>query len=65
MTTSNFMRALPYNATLVLSIAYDCDRNGVFYEHIIPDIAISKKDNFDDLLSDENIQEAIKFIDKK
>ena len=65
MTTSNFMRALPYNATLVLSIAYDCDRNGVFYEHIIPDIAISKKDNFDDLLSDKNIQEAIKFIDKK
>ncbi|KGO87058.1 peptidase S41 protein [Flavobacterium rivuli WB 3.3-2 = DSM 21788] len=65
MTTSNSMRSLPYGATLVLSIAYDCDRNGVFYEHIVPDIAISKKDNLDDLLSDENIQEAIKFIDKK
>ena len=65
MTTSNFMRSLPYDATLILSMAYDCDRNGVFYEHIVPDIAISKQDNFDDLLSDQNIQEAIKFIDKK
>ena len=65
MTTSNFMRTLPYNATLVLSKAYDCDRNGIFYEHIVPDIAISKQDNFDDLMADKNIQEAVKFINGK
>lgn len=42
--------------------AYDCYRNGVFHEHIIPDVAISKQDNFDDLMADKNIQETVKFI---
>jgi C-terminal processing protease CtpA/Prc len=62
MTTSNVKRVLPFNSMMALSTAYDCDRNGNFYGHIVPDVAVSKQDNFDDLLSDKNIQEAIEFI---
>lgn len=53
---------LPFGAYMTLSMGFDCDRNGKFYEHIVPDIEISKQDNFDDLLVDKNIQEGIKFI---
>ncbi|RZJ71786.1 S41 family peptidase [Flavobacterium sp.] len=62
MTTANVVKPMPFDALLVVSIAYDCDRNGTYYEKITPDIAISKKDNFDDLLLDENILQAIKFV---
>ncbi|MCX8522462.1 S41 family peptidase [Chryseobacterium formosus] len=64
-TTSNMVVTLPFDARMPLSIGYDCDRNGIYYEQIIPDIAISKQDNFDDLLQDKNIQEAILFFTKK
>jgi len=64
-TTSNMMVDLPFNARMSLSIGYDCDRNGNYYEKIIPDITVSKQDDFDDLLQDKNIQEAILFIEKK
>ena len=56
---------LPFDARMPLSIGYDCDRNGIYYEQIIPDIVVSKQDNFDDLLHDKNIQEAIQFFTKK
>jgi carboxyl-terminal processing protease len=65
MTTSNIDVALPFGSMLILSIAYDSDRNGNYYERIVPDIAVSKQDNFNDLLADKNIQEAISFISKK
>lgn len=65
MTTANVKNKLPFDALLVLSTGYDCDRNENYYERIIPDIAISKQDNFNDLLLDKNIQEAIKFISEK
>ncbi|REC57549.1 peptidase S41 protein [Chryseobacterium piscium] len=64
-TTSNMVVTLPFDARMPLSIGYDCDRNGNYYEQIIPDIVISKLDNFDDLLQDRNIQEAIQFFTKK
>ena len=64
-TTSNDKRELPFGAFMVLTIGYDSDRNGVFYEKIVPDISISKKDNFDNLLIDENIKAAIKFMTEK
>ncbi|SHF99717.1 hypothetical protein [Chryseobacterium vrystaatense] len=44
---------------------YGMHRNGNYYEHIIPDITVSKQDNFNDLLADKNVQEAISFISKK
>lgn len=64
-TTGNVPWALPFNSTMALTNSYDSDRNGNYYEQIIPDIPISKGDNFDNLLLDKNIQEAIKFISKK
>ena len=64
-TTSNMVVTLPFDARMPLSIGYDCDRNGVYYQQIIPDIVVSKQDNFDDLLQDKNIQEAIQFFTKK
>ena len=64
-TSANSVVNLPFDLKMALTVGYDCDRNGIYYERIIPDIAISQQDNFDDLLLDKNIQEAIKFIDKK
>ena len=61
-TTANAIVDLPFGAYITLSTGLDCDRNGNFYKHIFPDITISKQDNFDDLLLDKNIQEAIKYI---
>lgn len=64
-TTTNVVRNLPFGAYMALTVGYDCDRNGEFYEKIIPDIEITKQDNFENLLLDENIKEAIKYINKK
>lgn len=61
-TTSNMIVDLPFGAYMTLTVGLDCDRNGNFYEQLVPEITISKQDNFDDLLSDKNIQEGIKFI---
>ncbi|TYB75858.1 S41 family peptidase [Bizionia myxarmorum] len=61
-TTTNYIKMVAFGAYMTVSAGFDCDRNGVYYEHITPDIAVVKQDNFDDLLSDRNIQEAIKFI---
>jgi len=64
-TTGNISYPLPFNGIMALTNSYDSDRNGNFYEKIIPDTIILKQDNFDDLLLDKKIQEAIKFIDHK
>lgn len=61
-TTSNIVVDLPFGAYMTLTIGLDGDRNGNFYEKIIPDILVSKQDNFDDLMLDKNIQEGVKFI---
>lgn len=64
-TTSNMIVDLPFGAYMTLTIGYDCDRNGKFYENILPDIEIIKQDNFDNLLLDPNILESIQFITHK
>ncbi|WP_210148582.1 S41 family peptidase [Chryseobacterium scophthalmum] len=64
-TTSNMVVTLPFDAIMPMSTGYDCDRNDNYYKQIPPDIIISKGDNFDDLLQDKNIQEAIQFFTKK
>lgn len=61
-TTSNVRRDLPYGAIMALTIGFDCDRNGIFYDKLIPDIKITDEDNFDNLLLDGNIKEGIKFF---
>lgn len=61
-TTSNIKVSLPFNAVMALTIGFDGDRNGKFYKTITPDVEVLKKDNFDNLLADENVIEAIKFI---
>ena len=64
-TTANQVRDLSFGAYMALTVGYDCDRNGEFYERIVPDIEIKRQDNFDDLLLDGNIKEAIKYIEEK
>jgi len=61
-TTGNVSWPLPYGTIMALTTGYDSDRNGNYYPFITPDVEISKQDNFDDLMADANIQEAIKFI---
>ena len=64
-TTGNVPAPLPFDSIIALTTSYDCDRNGNYYERIVPDITVSKGDNFDDVNLDKNILEAIKFISKK
>jgi C-terminal processing protease CtpA/Prc len=61
-TTTNTVVSLPFDATLAITIGYDCDRNGNYYDVIKPDVSVVRQDNFDDLLMDNNITEAIKFF---
>jgi len=63
--TSNIQTELPFGAVLALTIGYDSDRNGVYHEEIVPDVLVSKLDNFDDLTADGNVQEAVKFFEGK
>lgn len=65
MTTSNDKRELPFDCYMALTVGYDCDRNGTFYEELVPDIQITKEDNFENLLTDKNIQAALQFFRKK
>lgn len=61
-TTGNILAKLPFDFMMALTTSYDSDRNNTYYERIVPDIAVSKEDNFDNLLLDKNIQEAITFF---
>lgn len=62
MTTTNTVVELPFGATFAITIGYDCDRNGNYYDVIQPDVSVIRQDNFDDLLKDGNVLEAIKFF---
>jgi len=62
-TTSNVNWPLPYDTFIALSSGYDGDRTGRYYPCISPDVVISGKDNFKDLMSDANVREAIRFFD--
>ena len=64
-TTGNIQVDLPFGAVMALTTYYDSDRNGIYHEQIIPDIAVSKQDKFDDLSLDQNIVEAVKFFEEK
>ncbi len=64
-TTSNEKRDLPFGAFMALTTGIDCDRNKNTYEKIKPDVYVSKGDNFDHLLDDENIAKAIEYFKGK
>lgn len=64
-TTANKIVILPFVDYMALTEGYDCDRNGMYYEKIVPDIKIEKQDNFDNLLLDKNIIAAINYINEK
>ncbi|WP_034894803.1 S41 family peptidase [Gillisia sp. Hel_I_29] len=61
-TSENYSSILPFNTIMALTKTYNSDRNGIYYESIVPDINVIKQDNFDNYLLDGNILEAIKFI---
>jgi hypothetical protein len=60
--TGNDMFTLPFNVKAPLTTGYIADMYGNYSKNLKPDIYIQKKDNFDNLLQDQNIIEAIKFI---
>lgn len=64
-TTGNVQTKLPFDFDMALTTSYNGDRNGVYYERVIPDILVSQQDNFDNLLLDKNIQEAVKFFQEQ
>ncbi|WP_265799488.1 S41 family peptidase [Pedobacter sp. MC2016-05] len=64
-TTGNVTWPLPFGSLIALPTGYDSDRDGNYYPYIVPDIVISKQDNFENLMSDANIQEAVKFIESE
>ncbi|MDQ1142707.1 S41 family peptidase [Pedobacter agri] len=64
-TTGNVTWPLPFRSLIALTTGYDSDRDGNYYPYIVPDIVIAKQDNFENLLSDANIQEAVKFIESE
>lgn len=64
-TTSNIMWNLPFGATMALTTGYDCDRNGVYHEQIVPDILHSDSENFEQLPLDRSVVEAIHYFNEK
>lgn len=62
LTTTNSEIITPYNGNLALTMGYMADRNWKTYDVITPDIEVLKQDNFNDLLQDKKVQEAIKYF---
>lgn len=61
-TTSNIQAKLPFDSFMALTTAIDADRNGKVFDHVTPDITIIKQDNFENLLLDKKIEEAIRYL---
>ncbi|MEL6700022.1 MAG: S41 family peptidase [Bacteroidota bacterium] len=64
-TTGNGLFELPFQVKAPLTTCYMADMNGNYSENFQPNIFIKQKDNFDDLMKDQNIMEAIEFIESK
>ncbi len=60
--TGNSLFQLPFKVKAPLTTGYLADMYGNYSENLKPDIYIKQKDNFENLLEDQNIIEAIKFI---
>ncbi|MEM8765039.1 MAG: S41 family peptidase [Bacteroidota bacterium] len=62
-TTANDLYDMPFGIKAAITESYGTDRSAKFTKTIIPDIEVVKETNFEDLLKDKNIIEAMKFID--
>ncbi len=64
-TTINTRFDFTPEASLLLAVAYATDRNGIRYEGTIkPDVYINSVDHFENLIRDEKVLEAIKWLRK-
>ncbi|MFN0257303.1 S41 family peptidase [Pedobacter ureilyticus] len=64
-TTSNVNWPLPYDSFIAMTTGYDGDRSGTYYARIEPEVPLSKNDDFKDLMSDANVQQAIRFFNAR
>lgn len=64
MLTGNELTTLPFGVKVTLTVGYLTDRTGEYTSNILPDVYINKKDNYTNLLKDENIKEAIRYINE-
>jgi len=62
-TTANDLYEMPFGIKAAITESYGTDRSAKFTKTIIPDIEVVKATNFEALSKDQNIIEAIKFID--
>ena len=63
LLSGNDLIHLPFNAKIALTTGYLADRKAKYTPTIIPHTLIEKQANFEELSQDENIMEAMKFID--
>ncbi|WP_282043794.1 S41 family peptidase [Winogradskyella flava] len=64
--TANSLFELPFKVKAPLTTGYLADMNGNYSENLKPGVFVKEeKSNFENLLKDENIIEAIKFINSK
>lgn len=64
-TTANDLYELPFGIKAAITESYGTDRSAQFTKTVVPDIEVIKQTNFEDLLVDKNIIEAIRFIESK
>jgi len=65
LTTANDMFELPFKTKAAITLSYATDKSAKYTKTIKPEIEIIKEANFEDLIKDKNVIEAIKFIDAK
>lgn len=63
--TSNELFRLPFGTFLLLTNAYEADRDGQIIKFIKPDLYLKEGDNFNDLSKDSKVTEAIKWLKMK
>lgn len=62
--SANDMFDLPFSAQVALTTSYIADAGGIYISHIRPDILVEKQDNFENLMDDGNVIEALKLIER-
>lgn len=62
-TTANDLYEMPFGIKAAITESYGTDRSGKYTKTIIPDIEVLKQTNFENLHHDQNILEAIQFIE--
>jgi hypothetical protein len=63
-TTVNTTFKLPFDSVIAISMSHASDCKSNRYSFISPDYYVKKKDNFENLLSDEHIQIALQYFSK-